>query len=47
MLRLIPTCRDDHDGRLVHVLYIKFGETISKPDSWYTINANGEFIESE
>jgi len=47
MLRLIPTYHAEHDGRLVHVLDSKFGETISKPDTWYTINANGEFIESE
>ena len=37
--------RDENDGRLVHIRASKVGENGVKPDTWYALDALGEFIE--
>lgn len=37
--------RDENDGRLVHIRASKVGENGVKPDTWYALDAEGEFIE--
>ncbi len=39
--------RDDNDGRLVHIRASKVGDNGIKPDTWYTLNTQGEFVEVE
>ncbi|MDE3023198.1 MAG: hypothetical protein KGI54_15340 [Pseudomonadota bacterium] len=36
--------RDD-DGKIVHIRASKVGENGIKPDTWYMLNENGEFVE--
>lgn len=38
--------RDEADGRLIHIRASKVGENGIKPDVWYTLDAQGEFVES-
>jgi hypothetical protein len=37
--------RDEDDGRLIHIRASKVGENGIKPDTWYVLNASGEFEE--
>ena len=39
--------RDENDGRLIHVRASKVGENGIKPDTWYALDAQGEFVEPE
>ena len=36
--------RDENDGRLLHIRASKVGDNGIKPDVWYTLDANGEFM---
>ena len=42
----IGTLRIGADGRLIHIRASKVGENGIKPDVWYTLDAQGEFVES-
>ena len=37
--------RDENDGRLIHIRASKVGENGIKPDTWYSLDENGEFVE--
>ena len=37
--------RDENDGRLIHIRASKVGENGIKPDTWYALDAQGEFVE--
>lgn len=39
--------REESDGRLVHIRASKVGENGTKPDTWYALDAAGEFVEVE
>ena len=39
--------RDENDGRLVHIRASKVGDNGIKPDTWYALDATGEFVEVE
>ena len=39
--------RDENDGRLVHIRASKVGENGVKPDTWYALDAEGEFVETQ
>jgi len=39
--------RDECDGTLIHLRASKVGENGIRPDTWYSLNKNGEFFESE
>ena len=39
--------RDGNDGRLIHIRASKVGENGIKPDTWYALDAQGEFVEPE
>ena len=39
--------RDENDGRLIHIRASKVGESGIKPDTWYALDATGEFVEVE
>ena len=39
--------RDESDGRLIHIRASKVGENGIKPDTWYALDAQGEFVEPE
>ena len=41
----IVCCYFDNSGELIHIRASKVGENGIKPDTWYTLNKNGEFIE--
>ena len=41
---IVCVYRND-DGELIHIRASKVGENGIKPDTWYTLNKNGEFIE--
>jgi hypothetical protein len=43
----IVLCYRDDDGRLIHIRASKVGENGIKPDTWYALDAQGEFIEIE
>ncbi len=37
--------RDENDGRLIHIRASKVGDNGIKPDVWYSLDENGEFLE--
>ena len=37
--------RNENSGRLIHIRASKVGENGIKPDIWYSLNENGEFVE--
>ena len=39
--------RDENDGRLLHIRASKVGDNGIKPDTWYALDAAGEFVEVE
>ncbi len=39
--------RDENDGRLIHIRASKVGDNGIKPDTWYALDAAGEFVEAE
>ena len=39
--------RDECDGTLIHLRASKVGENGIRPDTWYSLNKNGEFFENE
>jgi len=41
----IVCCYFDNSGELIHIRASKVGESGIKPDTWYTLNEDGEFIE--
>ena len=41
----IVLCHRDDEGRLIHIRASKVGENGVKPDTWYQLNADGEFVE--
>ncbi|MGQ9951203.1 DUF7666 domain-containing protein [Pseudomonas aeruginosa] len=41
----IVLCHRDDEGRLIHVRASKVGENGVEPDTWYQLNAEGEFVE--
>ena len=41
----IVCCYFDNSGELIHICASKVGENGIKPDTWYTLNEDGEFIE--
>ncbi|WP_284215151.1 DUF7666 domain-containing protein [Pseudomonas aeruginosa] len=41
----IVLCHRDDEGRLIHIRASKVGENGVKPDTWYQLNAEGEFVE--
>ena len=41
----IVCCYFDNSGELIHIRASKVGENGIKPDIWYTLNEDGEFIE--
>ena len=43
----IVLCYRDEDGRLIHIRAGKVGENGIKPDTWYALDAQGEFVEPE
>ncbi|HGP4140081.1 TPA: hypothetical protein ACLLGK_003738, partial [Enterobacter roggenkampii] len=43
----IVLCYRDKDGELIHVRASKVGENGIKPDTWYTLNEDGQFEEIE
>ncbi|ELN2739713.1 hypothetical protein RZA61_005236, partial [Pluralibacter gergoviae] len=43
----IVLCYRDEDGELIHIRASKVGENGIKPDTWYTLNADGLFEEVE
>ena len=44
---LVLCYRDENDGRLIHIRASKVGENGIKPDTWYALDAEGEFIETQ
>ncbi|WP_121345714.1 DUF7666 domain-containing protein [Pseudomonas aeruginosa] len=43
----IVLCHRDDEGRLIHIRASKVGENGVEPDTWYQLNAEGEFVEFE
>ncbi|EKJ7935100.1 hypothetical protein ABZQ74_03670 [Pseudomonas aeruginosa] len=43
----IVLCHRDDEGRLIHIRASKVGENGVKPDTWYQLSAEGEFVEFE
>ncbi|ECJ2646845.1 hypothetical protein FNO02_22320, partial [Salmonella enterica subsp. diarizonae] len=43
----IVLCYRDEDGALIHIRASKVGENGIKPDTWYTLNEDGQFEEIE
>ncbi|MEX3002715.1 DUF7666 domain-containing protein [Serratia fonticola] len=43
----IVLCYRDEEGKLLHIRASKVGENDIKPDTWYTLNENGQFVEIE
>jgi hypothetical protein len=43
----IVLCYRDEDGELIHIRASKVGENGIKPDTWYTLNEDGQFEEIE
>ncbi|MCO7511391.1 hypothetical protein NJH77_19285 [Serratia fonticola] len=43
----IVLCYRDEEGKLLHIRASKVGDNDIKPDTWYTLNANGQFVEIE
>jgi len=41
----IVLCYRDHDGKIIHVRASKVGENGVKPNVWYSLDENGEFME--
>ncbi|HGQ7806897.1 TPA: hypothetical protein ACL1ZF_004932 [Pseudomonas aeruginosa] len=41
----IVLCHRDGEGRLIHIRASKVGENGVEPDTWYQLNAEGEFVE--
>ena len=41
----IVLCHRDNQGRLIHIRASKVGENGVKPDVWYSLDENGEFVE--
>ncbi|MDC3857726.1 DUF7666 domain-containing protein [Pseudomonas aeruginosa] len=41
----IVLCHRDNEGRLIHIRASKVGENGVEPDTWYQLNAEGEFVE--
>lgn len=41
----IVVCAHDDDGNLVHIRASKIGDNGIKPDVFYTLNKDGEFVE--
>ncbi|HCJ7403237.1 TPA: hypothetical protein NVL79_006443, partial [Pseudomonas aeruginosa] len=41
----IVLCHRDFEGRLIHIRASKVGENGVEPDTWYQLNAEGEFVE--
>jgi hypothetical protein len=39
--------RDENDSRLVHIRASKVGDNGIKPDTWYALDATGDFVEVE
>ncbi|MGK0703348.1 DUF7666 domain-containing protein [Yokenella regensburgei] len=42
----IVLCYRDEDGELIHIRASKVGENGIKPDTWYQLNEDGEFVEA-
>jgi hypothetical protein len=43
----IVLCHRNGDGELIYIRASKVGENGIKPDVWYSLNANGEFVATE
>ena len=43
----IVLCYRNDEGHLIHIRASKVGENGIKPDVWYSLNGNGEFVEME
>ncbi|EEW40388.1 hypothetical protein HMPREF0484_3559 [Klebsiella pneumoniae subsp. rhinoscleromatis ATCC 13884] len=43
----IVLCYRNDEGELIHIRASKVGENDVKPDTWYTLNADGQFVEIE
>ncbi|MGS6267895.1 DUF7666 domain-containing protein, partial [Enterobacter asburiae] len=43
----IVLCYRDEDGVLIHIRASKVGENGIKPDTWYQLDEDGEFVEVE
>ena len=43
----IVLCHRNDDGELIHIRCSKVGENGIKPDAWYSLDADGEFVEEE
>ncbi|ETV62896.1 hypothetical protein Q042_00515, partial [Pseudomonas aeruginosa BWHPSA037] len=41
----IVLCHRDDEGSLIHIRASKVGENGVKPDTWYQLSAEGEFVE--
>ncbi|HBO7961489.1 TPA: hypothetical protein L5C59_006428 [Pseudomonas aeruginosa] len=41
----IVLCHRDDEGRLIHIRASKVGENGVKPDTWYQLSTEGEFVE--
>ncbi|MCD2987692.1 hypothetical protein K4W66_00080, partial [Pseudomonas aeruginosa] len=41
----IVLCHRDDEGHLIHIRASKVGENGVKPDTWYQLSAEGEFVE--
>ena len=41
----IVCCYFDNSGELIHIRASKVGENGIKPDTWYTLDENGDFVE--
>ncbi|MBV8045122.1 hypothetical protein [Pluralibacter sp.] len=42
----VVLCYRDEDGELIHIRASKVGENGIKPDTWYQLNEDGEFVEA-
>lgn len=42
---IVCVYRDSEDGSIIHIKASKVGENGIKPDTWYTLDANGDFME--
>ncbi|MBT3042228.1 MAG: hypothetical protein KME67_05140 [Candidatus Thiodiazotropha sp. (ex Codakia orbicularis)] len=43
----IVLCHRNDDGEIIHIRASKVGENGIKPDTWYELDADGEFVEVE
>ncbi|HAX7483482.1 TPA: hypothetical protein JTN37_004836, partial [Escherichia coli] len=43
----IVLCYRNDEGELIHIRASKVGENGIKPDAWYTLNADCQFVEIE